>query len=64
MCIRDRMGGKYTATSVPLVPKELSEDVAHFMVPRLTGPLEVEFRVKDHEIILIYERYKFKKVSA
>ena len=58
------MGGKYTATSVPLVPKELSEDVAHFIVPRLTGPLEVEFRVKDHEIILIYERYKFKKLSA
>ena len=56
--------GRYTETSVPLVPEELGEEIATFFTYQDGRRNVAEFRLRpDGSIELIYERYKFRKVS-
>ena len=54
---------KYTDLIVPLVPEALEGDVRTFYALQRGRRLPVEFRVREGEIDLIYERYLLRKTG-
>lgn len=54
---------KYTDLIVPLVPEALEGDVRTFYALQRSRRLPVEFRVREGEIDLIYERYLLRKTG-
>ena len=52
---------RLTEITLPLVPVELSEDRALFYTLIRGVKYDVEFRISDKEVELIYERYKLRK---
>ena len=53
--------GRYLEESQPLVPVELGEDRALFYTLSYGRRIEAEFRVRDGQVELIFERYKFRR---
>jgi len=53
--------GRYLEEFQPLVPVELSEDRALFYTLSYGRRIEAEFRIKDGQVELLFERYKFRR---
>jgi len=55
--------GRYTETAIPFIPYKLEDEIAKFYTLQAGRRIEVEFRIKNEHVELVYERYKFRKVS-
>lgn len=54
---------RYTRSIVPLIPEALDEETRTFYTYQLGHKLPVEFRLRDGQIDLIYERYLLKRTG-
>ncbi|WP_069806634.1 serine hydrolase [Vulcanisaeta thermophila] len=50
---------KYTEESVVLIPEEVGDDYARFYTLMYGSRIPVEFTVKDGQVYMLYERYRF-----
>jgi CubicO group peptidase (beta-lactamase class C family) len=54
---------KYVDMIISLIPEDIEGTVKRFYTIQSGGKLPVEFAVKEDKVELIYERYRFKKIS-